>query len=366
MRLYIQDLDDFFRWMDEQSWLYVVLRQFEEYSHGYPRIGEKRDVDILVEDRAVAPIQARYQAVSKRQGVKCDVYSANASQHTDYLEHPYYPAQLAKNILTRRQRWHDSFFVPSRKDLFFSLLYHIVYHKAEVSGYKFATVNHPVRSKYHPLVQSLAEELGLSCEFSLRGFHQLLRAQGFGITYDRLINYVQNDFQHHRKSYCYASLVHEYPGELNLFVIRRVAVKANLHRQLIRALEQRYHIITEKEIPWHMRWWNSRHMRGGKWKRGGRPYIAIVVFDAQPVPTQEHDRKIHPFVFNSNQFIKRELRDWFVATAKVKATANALHSTDNEAEAIGHLPLFFTSEEQSKIFAEVARLRAVRQPKVGE
>jgi len=362
MRLYIPDLDDFFRWMDQNAWSYVVLRQFDDLLTGYPQPGEKRDVDLLVEDRAIRPIRERYRTVTKRQGVKCDVYSAQAGQGADYLGHPYLPAPLANKILTRRQRWRDRFFVPGAADLFFSLLYHVAYQKAETSGYTYETDGQPVHSKYQPVLQKLAAELGLPCEFCLRGFHQLLVAQGYGITYDRLIAYVQNDFGHGRKSFCYASLMHAYPGELNFFVIRRIAVKTKLHRHLIQALQQRYHIITEKELPWKMRWWNSRHMRGGKWKRGGKPYIALVVFDSQPVPALPADRQIHPFVFNSNQFIKRDLRDWFVATAKVKASANALHSTDNEAEAVGHFPLFFDAAEQSQIFTAVAHQRAALKP----
>lgn len=358
MRLYIQDLDVFFRWMDEQSLSYVVLRQFEDYLDGYPRVGEKRDVDLLVEDRAVALIRDRYQEVSKRQGVKCDVYSASSGQGADYLGHAYYPAPLAQNILARRQRWHDRFYVPGPEDLFDSLLYHVAYHKAEVSGYKYETGTQPGHSKYHAPLQQLATTLGVEGEFSLHGFHRRLVARGYGITYDRLIHYVQNDFRHHRKSFTYASLVHEFPGELNLFVIRKVAVRAQLHGHLIEALAKRYHIVVQKDIPWKTRLLNSRHMRGGKWKRGGKPYIALVVFDPRPTPTSEADRKVHPFVFNSNQFIKRDLRDWFIATAKAKHNDNALHSTDNEAEAIGHFPLFFTAAEQADIFAAVAKLRA--------
>jgi len=34
-----------------------------------------------------------------------------------------------------------------------------------------------------------------------------------------------------------------------------------------------------------------------------------------------------------------------------------LHSTDNEAEAIAHLPLFFTVKEQEQIFNKLAEER---------
>ncbi|MBI3419369.1 MAG: hypothetical protein HY053_04465, partial [Proteobacteria bacterium] len=72
----------------------------------------------------------------------------------------------------------------------------------------------------------------------------------------------------------------------------------------------------------------------------------------------ETDKEIHPFVFNARQFFKPKLREWFTAATGTKASANPLHSTDNEAEAIGHLPLFFTEEEQQEIFRRIEELRA--------
>jgi hypothetical protein len=357
MRIFIPDMDQFFAWMDENGFAYVVLRGYEGYLQGYPPVGGKQDVDLLIEDRAVDAVCRKYASVTKNRGVKCDVYSVTTGHDADFLGHAYYPAPLAEKLLRDRQRYHDRFFVPGDEDYFYSLLYHIAYHKAETSGISYEYRPEAEGNKYFPVLSGLAARLGVELEFSLRGFNELLAARGYRLAYETLCSYLYNDFSRHRKSYLYAVLADQYPGELNLFVIRRVAVKAGLHGHLIEELAKKYTIITVKNIPWQFRLFKSGSMRGGKWKRGGKPYLAVVVFDPNPVPSDEENRQIHPFVFNSNQFIKRDLREWFVAKASVRDKDNALHSTDNEAEAIGHFPLFFSPEERQAIFTQLARLR---------
>ena len=71
----------------------------------------------------------------------------------------------------------------------------------------------------------------------------------------------------------------------------------------------------------------------------------------------EADRAIHPFVFNRSQFVKQDWRVWFIANTNARPKDNPIHSTDNEAEAIGHLPLFFTPQEQRELFSLVDERR---------
>jgi hypothetical protein len=102
----------------------------------------------------------------------------------------------------------------------------------------------------------------------------------------------------------------------------------------------------------------AKNMRGGKWRRSGKPFIVVVVFDHEPQATSHEDREVHPFVFNSKQFFKRAYRGKFTQSTTAGAKENPLHSTDNEAEAIAHLPLFFTDKEQEQIFEKLAKERS--------
>ncbi len=87
--------------------------------------------------------------------------------------------------------------------------------------------------------------------------------------------------------------------------------------------------------------------------------VAVVVFDPEPRWRSVEERsKAHPLVLNSRQFFKPELRERIVREGRLYHKDNALHSTDNEAEAVGHLDLFFTPQEERAIYAHATELRA--------
>ncbi len=357
MRIFVPDMTEFFTWLDQSGYKYAVLRGFLEFDKGYPAWGSKNDVDLIVEDAACLPIRTRYGMYKKRKGVKCDVYNINGENDGEYLEHSYFPVLLAEDILTNRRIWKNKFYVPSAHAHLLSLIYHIAYQKAERSKIDISDPEKSVHSKYCREIEMLKTELSLDMPLTLMSFHQLLKQNKYNIPYKVLIDFLRHDFRNGCKSLFRAMICDEQKGEMNLFVIRTIAVKKNVHTHLLDKIREQYNIITIKKIPWYTRILTGSKMRGGKWRRGGYPCIAIVVFDPDPVPAKEKDKKVHPFVLNTRQFIKPEWREWFTKTTGSKPSANPLHSTDNEAEAIGHLPLFFSPSEQEEIFQKLQVLR---------
>jgi len=358
LRVYIPDMTEFFAWMAQSGHGYVVLRGFSGFAAGYPAHGAKEDIDLLVADAALAPIHARYRSHGKRQGVKCDVYSVSGQGHGGYLGLPYYPPAFAQNIIDTRRDFQGLFFVPDARHHLLSLLYHITYQKMEASKIDMRDAALSAGSKYPKEIDALCAETGDSLEHTLFAYHGFLKAAGLAASYDVLCAYVQNQFAHDIKSMFMAELFLENKGELNMFVIRGVAVETETHGALIDMLRQHYKTVLVKDIPFMTRAMESGKMRGGKWRRGGRPHIVVLVFDPQPQMTTAEDRKVHPFVFNSRQFAKRGFREWFTQTTGRKPSANPLHSTDNEAEAVGHFPLFFSAHEQADIFMRLKEMRA--------
>lgn len=357
MRIYIPDMNDFFSFMDKNQWPYAVLRGYKNYTGNYPPYGSKEDIDILVTEHAITAINDRYRKISRRKGVKCDIYCPVYHPETNYLGHPYFPESLSENILSRRVIWNDLFYIPCPEDRFYALLYHIAYHKAETSGFDFNDPGKGKATKYHSELQEAGELSGLHTDYTLYDAHKLLAKKQFNINSSVLNDYIKNDFSRGRKSYFYAWLCSQEPGELNLFVIRRIAVAHTRHLSILRELRKRYRILAVKRVDLLTRLNKMKYMRGGKWRRGGKPYIAVVVFDQQPLETTPAQRQVHKFVFNARQFFKPELREWFIKSTTARSKDNPLHSTDNEAEAIGHLPLFFNDQEQVEIFKKLANER---------
>ena len=341
---------EFFAWLEQNRVEHFVLR-------GGHRVLDARvkDLDLLIDDRAITALRAAFQG--RRSGLKFDCYGIRGLHGSDYRGFPHLPERLGRQVLAQR-RLVAGIWMPQPLDELNALLYHMAYHKSLQSG---VHVSDPARSVENPNTERLAalqSECGVTVPCTLEGFHRHLESCDLSVSEARLVAYIEYDFRHGRKSFFHARLQDRHPGELNLFVIREVAVRHGKSEAFIERLRERFRIVSVKAIDWWTRLARARHMRGGKWRRGGRPRVAVVVFDLAPVPTTAEEREVHPFVFNRNQFVKVEWRDWFRRETGARAKDNPIHSTDNEAEALGHLPLFFSAEEREGIRQSLPALRA--------
>ncbi len=112
---------------------YVVLRNFENLEQEI--LSAHPDVDLLVKDRNLAKhiLNAKpTQKKSYRVQYSVTVSNKNVNFDIRYVGDNYYPADWEWNILKNRKKYRY-FFVPSQEDLFFSLLYHALIHKREIS-----------------------------------------------------------------------------------------------------------------------------------------------------------------------------------------------------------------------------------------
>lgn len=380
MRIYVPDMGDFFSWMEQKNHLYAVMRGFEGFDKEYPQAGSHEDIDLMVDDSALIDLYQRYGHYSKKQGVKCDLHNvggqnpAVSSLHeadrknwkNKFYPEKIYPEKLARDMLQKRQLWKGKFYVPSPDIHLAGLLFHIAYQKAEASGIHIDDPQQSLASKYIGELNGLTEKTGIDLTYTLKDFHGYLKRLGYAVPYPLLAQYLRGAFsgKKHNKSFFQAFVCDDMAaGEMNLFVIRQSAVTTGTADEIVEVLRGQYDILAVKEIPFWTRVVKGRRMRGNKWRRGGYPAIAVVVFDPSPLPVSGEDKKIQSFVFNARQFLKRGLREWFTKKTGKKPSCNPIHSTDNEAEAIGHLPLFFTHEEECDIFRELQNRRQEEQLK---
>lgn len=357
MRIFVPDMAELFGWLEQSGWRYVVLRNAPAFATGWPAVGGKEDVDLLVEDAALAAIREKYVKVGRRGGVKCDFYDVSGTGEGAYCGEAYYPRPLAELMLADRERFADRFYVSAPKGYLYGLMYHIAYQKAERSKIDRVDPEKSRDSKYLPELRDLMTRSGIEVSISLSDFDEALHLAGLQPTRRQLAAILVNDFSRDVKSRFLADTADRPEGEMNLFVIRRIALKKGLVDAMAERIREHYEVIAETDIPWFTRVKTSKRMRGGKWRRGGHPVRALVVWDPAPIPTTEDERKVHPFVFNGRQFMKRSLREWFAEVTGLDPWHNPLHSTDNEAEAMGHLPLFFSPNECEAIYARMAALR---------
>jgi len=364
MNVCLKDIPSFLCWLDEQSFQYAVLWSHAEKGAS-PRPRGQADLFLLVEDRAVEPITRRCRWTPPLLGRSCEVYSVGAGHGADFVGQAFLPEPLGRAVLQNRVRPGGAHAVADDRDLYFVLLYHVAYHLAEKSGNTAQDSASFRASAWCDLLRPVGERLGRAYDLSLLDMHHALTARGYGIDPHRLAVYLQSHFKRRFKSRFYALLIAtEQAGEINLFVLRAHVVRHGFRQYLLDEIAKHYTVLAVKDIPWLTRATKARYMRGNKWRWGGWPVVAVVVFDPAPQwrPSEERS-KGYIDVFNRRQFFKRELRERIIREGGLHHKQNAMHTTDNEAEAIGHLDLFFSPEEEQALYARATALRAALREK---
>lgn len=337
MRIYIPDPAEFFGFLERAGLEYVALTG--------PDTGA---VMILAEDLAMAQIGLRYHAYRAGQGVLCDVYSVTGDDYGDYLGHSFYPEALAHRLLDGRRPSGagtalPDMYVPAPRAHLLALAYHLAYRLGEESG--LALAEHRETSHAAQL-DALARDAGIDLPHTLLDFHEFLKKEGAEIPYDVLVSYIQQDGASPFRSLLAAGQ----KGEMTLFLLRAAAVRTGAASALISLMRHQYKTIVVKDIPLLDQ---LRHAR----RFGGRPAVAVVAYDPQPIPATEDSRAENPDVFNQRRFITRDWRDAFIENTGAPAHIDPVWAADNEALAITTLPLFFSRHEQQDIFHRLAILR---------
>lgn len=316
-----------------------------------------RAVDLILGDEDVARVRRLLGSRRSRGTVAVNLFGVDGKHGSDYLGYSCLPEDLARRALSGRVAMAGGGWCPAPEDLVLCLGYRAVYHFSQQSGIHWRDLE---ENSNTPLQLALARAIaaaGLVLPLTHCALHNHLVQRGCGVTVDRLAAYIRHDFARGRKVFFHAWLMNQLPGEMNLFVIRHIAIQKRRQELLLDRLRELYEIVAVKTVSWPRRMRAGRRMRGGRWDRGGKPRIAVVVFDANPRPTSEDQRRVHRFVFNAKQLIKQDWRTRFVEDTNADEHANPVHSTDNEAEALAHLPLFFSPAEQVEILRRVDSLR---------
>lgn len=171
-----EGLRQLFETLNRRSSQYVVLRWFE----GLPEEVDG-DIDFLVGDDDLSLFEALLNP--EGEGIPCDLYSESGMPGYRYAGMPYFPAHLARRILSRRVILPGPLSVPCPEDHFLSLAYHAVYQKGLRSGLPTSqrSGQPPLAAMhdYHGTLAQLAEKLTLPVEISLEGLDAYLVANGW-------------------------------------------------------------------------------------------------------------------------------------------------------------------------------------------
>lgn len=353
-KLKIGRVADFFRELDRLKIEYVVLRWFEEV----PLTPEDektttKDIDILFRDsdlKKVMRIGARFPG-----NVLAEFYSVSGKRGTSARGYPYYPPALAEQIITHREQYRNHFYIPSPREHFQSLCYHLVYHKGYDSGLPINS-SEPLRATssrdYQSLLSEFSGEIDLKLEqtITLESLYRHLVATHWTMPYDLKLRwrFCQKEWLEHlcrleeESDFTYADKL---PG-LIVFLIREDGSSSpEILATTVRKIEERFEVTHTIHLNEEQKKRVLHNVRGGNWleyrdKIPVPPTIALICFDPSPeLLTKDHPSfKKYPLITNLNVLVKNKIRsqinEKFPLNKKIRTV---LHSSDNTMEAHHHL-----------------------------
>ncbi len=352
--------EDFFEKLNDRRVNYVILRWFETL----PKWPQGEDIDLLVADADLDRIADLFSGVPNER--PCDVYSLSG-QRGGWNSLPYYPLKLGEKLLHRRVKWQEKYFVPHPEDLFYSLMYHVVFHKAEFSGVPYdhkQLAEGQVDHQYLDILEEKGNQIGVACPTHFCGMYELLKQKGWFPAFSTLRKYAMLREWHRQK--LGKPTYQAGQGQVQLFVIREWAVE---HRKIdyimewFRSKSDLIKILKLIHLNENQKKAFAREVRGGVWGKGpypvsgGLPAVIIVGYDLEPTPVSQEVLDEFPYVTSGNYILKHELRDLIKQQLVIPARVNCIHTSDDEMEAWEDLKALEDPELLAEIKQEVATFR---------
>jgi hypothetical protein len=352
-------VEGFLRELQSMGVRHAVLRWFEEL----PKLAAGEDVDLLVDDIDLERVRG---LLNEGPGVQpVDLYSVTGLPGADYGKMTYFPPYLSEELLERAV-WHKELcFVPSPREHFLSLAYHVLYHKGLDSGLRRRGESRPQRvctdHDYTAILGNLARRIGADIPITLEDLDEYLDSQGWRPPQDMLVRLA-------KRNPWIRTLLHEASNEkcdngLAVFLIREEAKRrGGVNRAADWLEKQGFQILAIKNFDERVMNLAARSIRGGNWGQGpwcnsgGKPVAAIVVYDPNPIRPSRRRKKRQPQVVNARLFCKDDLRDHFNEGYPKEQHCNIVHSSDNGRESLDYLRIIMPDEIEQIL----ARIDAVK------
>jgi hypothetical protein len=341
--------DTFFHELQRRNVSYVVLRWFENLPH----IEVGHDLDILVADEHVERLDGLLTHWPV--GQPCDVYSTTGLPGFTYrprmlprdvtVEMAVFPPHLAARML-QSYCLHNGIRVPNAKDHFFSLAYHAVYLKGAASGLtsELVSATKQISPSHHyaSVLTGLAHVAGIHLPhvITMDALDEVLARYGWRPPLDILENLAIGNSWIARKFFASFDTPGLEPG-LAVFFIRQRAVASGCRSEIVRLLGVAgFDILAVVDLSDFQRSAVANAVRGANWGQGswpvsgGLPATLVVAFDVKPLPVGKKHQRKHPQLDNTRILAaKRIVRRIVNGRLRLDQRYNALHSTDNSAQA---------------------------------
>lgn len=341
------------RMLNNENLSYVVLRWHEQL----PFWIEGDDLDILASDQSALHI--RNLLNSKIGNLPIDLYAVSGGDVTGGDAMAYFPPVISDKILAQAIVNPVGVKVPSPEDDYYSLLYHVVYHKGFKSGLKSsefidASNDKAQDNKFTISLALKAKQIGQYFAPSLEESESALAVFGWRPPRDMLIHFAMNN--NWLKIYLSKDEVPVREG-FCVFILREIVYQWSCEDEIISQIESSGFVVLDTYlIPEEHRISIGSKIRGGNWSRGngwpmdgGGPALFVSAYDSNPIKPTNRDVKSSPAIKNARLLFKRGLRKLINDSRPFEMRANFIHTSDNSREALDYADIVLPQERKLKI-----------------
>jgi len=335
-------VENFFRSLNKLGVQYVCLRWHEDL----PRLKDGEDIDLLVDDHDLPQIETLLTG-TRDEGIPVDLYTVSGILGTDYCTVPYFLPALARFALEQPRLFNGLVKIPRPQSYFYTMCFHVVYHKGLASGLPETGESKSETSADHDYASALArlaQDANLPVpEMNLSELDQVLATAGWKPSTDTLRKYSRrNNWLKSEITRNAAKLDPIFDG-LAVFFVRERAVP--WLDQIVRLLDQDgFELLERRHLSEHEIGHIASQIRGGNWGRGpwplsgGNPATVLVAYDCFPRMEEGQDDPTN--IANARiQRTKERIRNVIVGSLPNDERFNGLHSSDLPQEALEYVEL---------------------------
>ena len=333
-------VENFFRCLNKLGVKYVCLRWHEEL----PRVKDGEDIDLLVDDHNLLQIETLLTG-TKHAGIPVDLYTASGLPGTDYCTVPYFPPPLAEFALENPLLFDGLVKIPAPQSYFYTMCFHVVYHKGLASGLPATNGSEPTGSPDHDYASALthlAQDANLRVpEMNLSAIDQVLATAGWKPPTDTLRKYSRRNNWLKNEIIKNAAILNPLFDGLAVFFVRERAVP--WLDQILSLLHQDgFEVFERLDLKADEISRIASQVRGANWGRGpwplsgGKPATVLVAYDCFPTMEEAPDDPTN--VANSRiQRTKERIRKVIASSLPQVERFNGLHSSDLPQEALEYV-----------------------------
>ena len=340
-------VERFFEKLEKEEIRYSVLRWYDDL----PYVAPGEDIDILVHDDDIDKLDACLNG-TKRNGTPCDIYTCGGLPGTNHRTVSYFPVTNAFDLIEHRKITEKGIAVPSPEYAFYSMAYHVVYHKGYESSLPTtlndSLVGSPCDHDYIQVLNGLAHKAEISLPYiSLEKLDDFLDSHGWRPQNDTLKKLSKrNEWIQDR----FFSKVEKIPEELwgmTVYIIREEGLQ---YLDVIRKTlwDDGFEILHEGPIEGQIFDEAKLKIRGANWNKGpfpfsgGDPRFAIIVFDCFPMKPDKTLKEQHPGISNGRILkTKINIRNKINEMRPSEIHCNVMHSADSAVEAMEYAKVVF-------------------------